>query len=107
MQADLCITRAGASSLAELSALSIPFIAVPLPSARDDHQSANANFYKDKDCCWILEQSVFEEKIEVFLENILKDKRDYLKKKESLKKLNYDNSWINVNQKILINIDEN
>ena len=65
MQADLCITRAGASSLAELSVLSIPFIAVPLPSARDDHQSANANFYKDKDCCWILEQSVFEEKIEV------------------------------------------
>ncbi len=107
MQADLCITRAGASSLAELSVLSIPFIAVPLPSARDDHQSANANFYKDKDCCWILEQSVFEEKIEEFLKNILKDKRDYLKKKESLKKLNYDNSWINVNQKILININEN
>ncbi len=107
MQADLCITRAGASSLAELSVLSIPFIAVPLPSARDDHQSANANFYKDKDCCWILEQSAFEEKIEEFLENILKDKRDYLKKKESLKKLNYDNSWINVNQKILININEN
>ena len=43
------------------------------------------------------EQSVFEEKIEEFLENILEDKRDYLKKKESLKKLNYDNSWINVN----------
>ena len=42
-----------------------------------------------------------------FLENILKDKKDYLKKKESLKKLNYDNSWTNVNQKILININEN
>ena len=36
LQADLCITRAGASSLAELSALCIPFIAVPLPTARDD-----------------------------------------------------------------------
>ena len=107
LQADLCITRAGASTLAELSALSIPFIAVPLPTARDDHQSANADFYKSKDCCWIIEQSVFEEKIEDFLKNILKDKRDYLKKKENLKKLNYDNSWINVNQKILKNIDEN
>ena len=107
LQADLCITRAGASTLAELSALSIPFIAVPLPTAKDDHQSANADFYKGKDCCWIVEQSVFEEKIEDFIKNILKDKRDYLKKKDNLKKLNYDNSWINVNQKILRNIDEN
>ena len=107
LQTDLCITRAGASTLAELSALSIPFIAVPLPTARDDHQSANADFYRGKNCCWIIEQSVFEEKIEDFLKNILEDKRDYLKKKENLKKLNYDNSWINVNQKILRNIDEN
>ena len=107
LQADLCITRAGASSLAELSALCIPFIAVPLPTARDNHQLANANFYKDKDCCWIIEQNVFEEKIEDFLKNIIEDQKEYLKKKESLEKLNYDNSWINVNQKILINIDEN
>ena len=106
-QADLSITRAGASTLAELSTLSIPFIAVPLPTARDNHQSANADFYKSKDCCWIIEQSVFEKKIEDFLKNILEDKRDYLKKKENLKKLNYDNSWINVNQKILRNIYEN
>ncbi len=32
-QADLCITRAGASTLAEFSIMSIPFIAVPLPTA--------------------------------------------------------------------------
>ena len=58
-------------------------------------------------CCWIINQSVFEEKIEDFLKNLIEDQKDYLKKKESLEKLNYDNSWINVNQKILINIDEN
>ena len=107
LQADLCITRAGASTLAELSVLNLPFIAVPLPTARDNHQLANANFYKNKECCWIIEQIFFEEKIEDFLENILKDKKDYQKKKESLKRLNYDNSWINVNQKIIKNIDEN
>jgi len=107
LQTDLCITRAGASSLAELSALCIPFIAVPLPTARDDHQLANANFYKDKNCCWIIEQSVFEQKIEDFLKDIIEDQSNYLKKKESLEKLNYDNSWINVNQKILLSIDEN
>ncbi len=40
-QADLCITRAGASALAELSVLNIPFIAVPLPSSKDNHQLEN------------------------------------------------------------------
>ena len=106
-QADLCITRAGASTLAELSLMNIPFIAVPLPKSRDNHQLENANYYKDKDCCWIIEQNNFEEKIQNFLEDILKDKSDLLKKKENLKKLNYQNTWINVNQKILEKINEN
>ena len=63
-QADLCITRAGASTLSELSVLNIPFIAVPLPTSKDNHQFENANFYKHYDCCLILEQNHFEEKIE-------------------------------------------
>ena len=61
---DLCITRGGASTLAELSLLNIPFIAVPLPSSRDNHQLENANYYKNKNCCWIIEQNSFDEKTE-------------------------------------------
>ena len=106
-QADLCITRAGASTLAELSVLNIPFIAVPLPTSKDNHQLENANFYKYNDCCWVVEQKDFEEKIEEVLKNIFDDKSDYLEKKKNLKKLNYQNSWINVNQKILKSINEN
>ena len=106
-QADLCITRAGASTLAELSLMNIPFIAVPLPNAKDNHQLENANFYKDNNCCWIIHQNIFEEKIEDFLKNILENDNDYLQKKENLKKLNYQNTWINVNQKILEIINEN
>ena len=106
-QADLCITRAGASTLAELSFLNIPFIAVPLSSSKDNHQFENANFYKNNDCCWIVEQNCFEDKIEEVLEDIIKNKSDYLKKKKNLKKLNYQNTWINVNQKILRTINEN
>jgi len=104
---DLCLTRAGASTLAELSVLNIPFIAVPLPASIDNHQFENANFYKNYDCCWIIEQKFFEEKIEEVLNEILIDKSDYLKKKENLKKLNYQNTWNNVNQKILKTINEN
>ena len=40
--AHLVIARAGASTIAELTAAGRPAILVPLPSATDDHQSANA-----------------------------------------------------------------
>ena len=106
-KADLCITRAGASTLAELSVLNVPFVAVPLPTSKDNHQYENANFYKNNNSCWIIEQNNFDEKIEEVLKNIFNDKSNYLKKKENLKKLNYQNSWINVNQKILRIINEN
>ena len=107
INSDLCITRAGATTLAELSTLNIPFIAIPLPHSKDNHQFENAKFYKDKDCCWLLDQESFEEKIETLLKDILTNKTDFLNKKENLKKLNYQNSWINVNQKILNIIHEN
>lgn len=106
-ESDLCITRAGASTLAELSVLNVPFIAVPLPSSKDNHQLENANFYKNNDCCWIIDQNYFDEQIEYFLMDLIRNKKDYLKKKQNLKKLNYQNSWINVNQKILKAINEN
>lgn len=40
--AHLVISRAGASSVAELAAIGRPSLLVPLPGAIDDHQSANA-----------------------------------------------------------------
>ena len=106
-QTDLCITRAGASTLAELSIMNTPFIAVPLPSSKDNHQFENASYYEQNDCCWIIEQSFFEANIGEVLKSILNDKTNYLKKKENLKKLNYQNTWNNVNQKILNIINEN
>ena len=106
-QTDVCITRAGASTLAELSVTNTPFIAIPLPTSKDNHQLENANFYKNNNCCWIIEQKYFDEKIEVLLKEILTDKTDFLKKKENLQKFNYQNSWISVNQKIIKTINEN
>ncbi len=106
-ETDLSITRAGASTLAELSISNTPFIAVPLPTSKDNHQLENANFYKKKDCCWVLDQNKFEDNVEQILLNILENREDFLKKKENLKKLNYQNTWINVNQKILSTLNEN
>ncbi len=107
LQSDICITRAGATTLAELSFMNVPFIAIPLPSSKDNHQFENANFYSEKNCCWIIEQNLLENKIEEVLSEIFQNKTDFYEKKENLKKLNYQNTWINVNQKILGNINEN
>jgi UDP-N-acetylglucosamine--N-acetylmuramyl-(pentapeptide) pyrophosphoryl-undecaprenol N-acetylglucosamine transferase len=41
--ADAVISRAGASSLAELSALRLPSVLIPLPTAQDNHQFHNAD----------------------------------------------------------------
>ncbi len=107
-QGDLCITRAGASSLAELSFLNIPFVAIPLPSSKDNHQYENAKYYKDQGCCWIINQQSFDDKkFEKFLLELINKNEDYLTKKNNLQKLNYQNTWNNVNQKILKIINEN
>ena len=104
-QSDLCITRAGASTLAELIAVKTPFIAVPLLESKDNHQYENANFYKELGCCWILNQKDFNKRyLMKFLSNIFINKDDYLEKKSNIENLNYQNSWNEVNQKILKNL---
>ena len=107
-QSDLCITRAGASSLAELSLLKIPFIAIPLPTSKDNHQYENAKYYKDKDCCWVIDQQNFDkQRFEELLIKLSVKKDEYLTKKINLEKLNYKNTWNNVNQKLLEIFNEN
>ena len=107
-QSDLCITRAGASSLAELSLLKIPFIAIPLPTSKDNHQYENAKYYKDKGCCWVIDQQNFDkQRFEELLIKLSVKKDEYLTKKINLEKLNYKNTWNNVNQKLLEIFNEN
>jgi UDP-N-acetylglucosamine--N-acetylmuramyl-(pentapeptide) pyrophosphoryl-undecaprenol N-acetylglucosamine transferase len=107
-QADLCITRAGASSLAEIASLKIPFIAIPLPTSKDNHQFQNAKYYENKNCCWIIDQSNFDQlKFDDLLLDILKNSDDFIMKKNNLENLNYQNTWNNVNQNLLKIINEN
>jgi UDP-N-acetylglucosamine--N-acetylmuramyl-(pentapeptide) pyrophosphoryl-undecaprenol N-acetylglucosamine transferase len=54
--ADLLICRAGASTVAELMAVAIPAIFVPLPHAIDDHQTANAAAMTRQGAAWLVAQ---------------------------------------------------
>ena len=45
--ADLVVSRAGASSIAEIAALGVPSLLVPSPHATADHQTTNARFLVD------------------------------------------------------------
>ena len=105
---DLCITRAGASTLAELNFIEIPYLAIPLPTAKDNHQFENAYFYNKLGFNWLLNQKEINEKILLDkLINIIDNKEEYLAKKKNMKDFNYENTWNNINLKIISVINEN
>jgi len=55
--ADLVVCRAGAMTIAELAAAGVASILVPLPTAADDHQTANARFLEERDAAVLLPQT--------------------------------------------------
>ena len=107
-KANLAITRAGASTLSELVFLKVPIIAIPYKFATDNHQQQNAIYYEKNDCCWILNEEEFtNDKLTTLLLNIVQNKEDYLKKKNTLEKFSYQNNWNNINKKLKNCLDEN
>lgn len=55
--ASAAISRAGASSLAELAAMRVPAVLVPYPAATDDHQLHNARAFAGTGAARILEEA--------------------------------------------------
>ena len=107
-EANLAITRAGASTLSELAFLKVPFIAIPYKFATDDHQLQNALYYERAECCWILKEKEFnKDKLSTFLISIIENKVDYLNKKKNLEKFCYQNSWNKINEKVIGSLNEN
>ena len=107
-KANICFTRAGASTLAELVYLNLPYVTIPLPSSKDNHQFENAFFYNKIGCNWILNQNeINEETLTNKLFDIIDNKEEFLVKKINMKNFSYQNTWNNINQKIISVINEN
>ena len=105
---DLAITRGGAGILSELSFLNIPFISIPLPSAKDNHQFYNSEYYFKKNCCWLINQNKFGvDKLSKMIFEIFNNYQNYNEKIKNLEKITKKNTWNNINNKIIEIIDEN
>lgn len=71
---DVVVSRAGASSIAELAALAKPSILVPYPLATADHQTTNARGLVDAGAAFMicdkdLESTYFTERLNSLLES--------------------------------------
>ncbi len=93
-QCDFVITRSGASTINELLFLGTPFLAIPFPFAKDDHQFFNANYYVKKNLGWLIrEGNVKENFLYKFVTNLIKNKKLILQKKKNMYEFHKDYNW--------------
>jgi UDP-N-acetylglucosamine--N-acetylmuramyl-(pentapeptide) pyrophosphoryl-undecaprenol N-acetylglucosamine transferase len=72
--ATACVSRAGASSLAEIAAMRLPTLLVPLPTAADNHQWHNARAFEETGAAQLLQQSeATPEKVTTLLRELMED----------------------------------
>jgi UDP-N-acetylglucosamine--N-acetylmuramyl-(pentapeptide) pyrophosphoryl-undecaprenol N-acetylglucosamine transferase len=62
-QSNLVITRAGSSTLAEVTIIGRPAVVVPYPFAVDDHQTTNAREFEAAGCGWLFSNTSFTPKL--------------------------------------------
>ena len=72
--ATVAVSRAGASSLAEIAAVRLPSLLVPYPAAADNHQFYNAQAFEATSAARLLEQkNATPEKVAALLRELVKD----------------------------------
>lgn len=70
-EADLAVSRAGASTMFELCANGLPAVFIPYPHAYKDHQLKNAQFLQEKGLCEIfMQDSIIENDLFKFIFNM-------------------------------------
>ncbi len=68
--ADLVVSRAGATTLAEIAALAKPLIIVPSKMLTGGHQIQNANIYADANAATVLDESLLDKDPKLLLNTI-------------------------------------
>lgn len=85
---DIIVSRAGATTIAEITALGIPAILVPSPYVTNNHQYKNAKELEENGACILITEGDFNSKnIISNIDNLLEDKHKYITMRENSKKL--------------------
>lgn len=85
---DLLISRAGATTLSEISALGVPTILVPSPYVSNNHQYKNALYFKNEDAAYLIKEDEFNKDLVISLiDKLMKDEKELSKLKKNASKL--------------------
>ncbi len=90
--ADIALSRAGAGSIGELAANSIPSILVPLREVGHDHQQKNAEYIEKKGGCILLQQADLEARLLETAQALLIDHKKRQSLSEAMQSLYQDNA---------------
>ena len=98
---DLMVSRAGASTIAEITAIGLPSILVPSPYVTNNHQYKNAKELEDNGACVIVTEEEFSSKTIVSsIEDLLDHKEKYEEMSKNSRKLGIDDSATRIYQEI-------
>jgi UDP-N-acetylglucosamine--N-acetylmuramyl-(pentapeptide) pyrophosphoryl-undecaprenol N-acetylglucosamine transferase len=83
--ATVAVSRAGASSLAEIAAMRLPALLVPFPAAAENHQFFNASAFEKTGAAKLLEQkNSTPEKVAAILAELVEDETAHSKMQSAL-----------------------
>ena len=103
---DLIVSRAGASTIAEITAIGLPAILVPSPYVTNNHQYKNAKELEDNGACKIVREEEFsKEKIIEEIDLILSDEKSYQEMVSNSKKLGKEDSATKIYEEVRKMVD--
>ena len=91
---DFAISRSGASTVNELVFLETPFLLIPYPHAKDDHQFFNAKYYVNKNLGWLIRETDIKKNfLYKFVTNLIKNKKLIFQKKKNMNNFHNRYDW--------------
>ena len=85
--ADFVISRAGASSVSELSIVGKPVLFIPSPNVAEDHQTKNAKSIVDKNGALMIKESELDENFNTVFSDLVTNENLQKQLSENIKKL--------------------
>ena len=99
--ADVVVSRAGASSVAELAIVGKPVVFIPSPNVAEDHQTKNAQAIVDKQGAILMKESELDVQFQTVFEALLNDTEKQKNLSENIKKLALPNATEQIVDEIL------